>query len=317
MPRESSCLREREIEAFFFDETPRCDKSLTTTIKKWLIKSAFTYPNLNTEALDINLQQLIFIWLEKLERSRDFRNVSAGIAFARRVLSIIEFANLDEEYQKILKVVLEGVTASCQDGGVLSLNTLELEKKIRQSKSLTQIDLIELLKGAFAATLLEEKAVDIIVSRDLSRVMSDAVEILLALQISLKGRLNLPFDCFEMDYFKAAQLSDEDIDHIELHIRSKIEDHQQFCDFLIEQVSWREYLQQYFEKEYFQLQQYMFDKLEKVEKEKETLLSDQYVLQSTLLKKEYSEKQESFFKKKTLILLKSAKRVKSLKRKRN
>jgi hypothetical protein len=276
------------------------------------------FENLEVSTFDENLIENIVEWMSKIERGGEFRSPLTRPKVIARVFSILEFANLDEEYRHICSIVIENATGRCQDGGALGINTLELEKKIRQSQLLSISDTVKLFKGAFAASILEEKAIKIVYNTALSsgsRSAMDPIEIFLALQVALKEPLNLPFECNGMDFFRMSNLSDEDLREIELSVRQIIDDPEQLSQFLVNQYSWKVRLETINAEEIAKIQEDSYAKLQVLEDSKDSLTSQAYTEQSNGVKAAYEAAIKSWLKAKTDEILSEIERKNLRKRK--
>lgn len=246
------------------------------------------------------------IWLKYLMKSADYRNDVTRPLLIKRVLSILEYAVLDLEFQEICENLLYLATDNCEDGGILKVNTLELEKKIRQSGNLSIEELLKLLKGAFAVTLLEEfasKFIPTLPTVHLKDLTVDPVVIHLALQIKLKFKLDLPFDCVEMNYFDASRLTQKDIDEAEFYARQSIENHEKLGAYLVTQSNWQEKLKKIFHSEISDLQAPLVLEMERLYCIKENLNSFDYNERSKKLGLLYDTSVLQWLRKKTLELL--------------
>lgn len=293
-------------------------QELNKLIYKWKGHCCERFENLDISSFDRDFIVDLIDWMRKIAKSNDFKHSVTRRKLSARVLSIIEFANLDTEYRQLCITVIKNSTGYCQDGGALGINTLELEKKIRQSDELVLSDLVKLLRGSFAASLLEEAALKIVydaTSSNSDRAKMDPIEIFLALQIKYRDVFDLPFECENMDFFYMANLSPEQLNAIETNVRNSLDDQEQVAQYLLNQYSWKVRLETVWSQEVKQIQDDLFTKLDSLESSKDTLTSAEYGEKCKFLKDEYEDLLKVWLKSKTDSILEESNKKESKKRK--
>jgi hypothetical protein len=277
-------------------------RKLKKLLDKWQECLDDSFENLEISSFDNSMAELLCDWMNKISKGRDFNNPFSQKKIARLVISIIEFATMDEEFCQLCQTVIENSTGRCQDGGMLGLNILSLEKRVRQSGAITLESLLKLLKSVYAASLLEEAAIKIVFDNSLSSKQQssmDPVEVFLALQMVFKDTFELPFESESMDFFDMALLNDDKIKEIKKAVRKNLNNQESLAQFLLEQYSWKLRLETVYANEISSIQETLFQKLDALDEKKEQLPNVLFIEQSMLLKEEYNDVMKVWLKSKT------------------
>ncbi len=177
------------------------------------------------------------IWLSRMSLMKDYKATAEGRKLlVDKILTYIEHAGIDLEFQKEFAGIVIGAGESCGDRVSLSVLKLGIAYKLTTINKKNLKELADFLKrGVWALKLLETCAENKIPSLQLF----DEVEVYLAYPISLKDRLQLPIDVDEMRYFRCSGLNPEDLDSAAVFVESHLKDEEASIDFLIHNSTWK------------------------------------------------------------------------------
>jgi hypothetical protein len=188
----------------------------------------------------------LIAWLNKLVTAIDYRSETTRPLTAERVLSVIQMAEQDQVYRQIFSNALAEASDRCSDKATYHLTRLEIQKAITSAQAQSPNQMLEVLKGAFAAGLLEDCARELMATTHRNE---DEVEVFLGLQLKLKGEFNLPIGIRNMDYLFYAHLADDHIVQVKNKVHRQLQDKTRFAAFLILQEAWIQKLTDGFEEE--------------------------------------------------------------------
>jgi Leucine-rich repeat (LRR) protein len=185
----------------------------------------------------------VSLWLDKLKGSSDFTNQNTRSLTAERVLAILKLAEKNEEYRSALDAILTEALSSCIDRATLPLCPLEIQKAIIEAKAGSLGQMFTVLKGAFAADLIDAYALEYVKNHPNRAVKKEALEVHLAFQLKLKEEFNLPIGIASMNYGFCARLEDANIAQAKAHIHLALQNQEKFIEFLTQQRAWCEKLE--------------------------------------------------------------------------
>jgi hypothetical protein len=188
----------------------------------------------------------LIAWLDKLIRAADYNNETTRPLTAERVLSVVQMAEQDQVYRQVFSNTLAEASDRCTDKATYHLTRLEIQRAITSAQAQSAHQMLEVLKGAFAAGLLEDCARELMATTHRGR---DEVEVFLALQLKLKEEFNLPIGIRNMDYLYYAHLTEAHITKVKEKVKQQLQDKTRFAAFLILQEAWIQKLTDQFEEE--------------------------------------------------------------------
>ena len=190
----------------------------------------------------------ISVWLGKLESSNDFRTMNTRAVTAERVLLVLKLAEENPKYRKFFYIVLHGASESCTDRATLPLCALEIQKAVIEAQAGSVDQMLKVLKGAFAAELLDGCAGEFMNMYGRSRG-SDEIEVYLGFQVKLKAEFNLPIGVRNMGYFTYSKLQESDFAAARIKVHQGLQNQEKFIDFLVRQKTWVKKLEKDFASE--------------------------------------------------------------------
>jgi hypothetical protein len=200
---------------------------------------------------DQGLWNNLLPWLDLLVLSADFKNPRTCSMTAERVLSIVQMAEKNQAFRHIFSNSLAEAAEDCSDKATFHLTSLEIQKAMIDSQAKSLDQMLKVLKGAFAAGLLEEWARGFVKRRESAdrSEFSEEVEAYLALQVKLKERLQLPIGVTEMNHSLCSRLRNSDLAQAEEKVQQGLRDGEKFAAFLVDQKVWKERLTKDFDSE--------------------------------------------------------------------
>lgn len=178
-------------------------------------------------------------WLSRLSRVSDYSRANANTrrAFITNIITYLEEANRNPEFQNIFNQIIYDASATCGDRVALSVLHLDIAYQLENIDLSNMRELSQfLLRGCLAMELLEECARQKVQSM-LSEV--DELEVYLGYPIALKQELNLPISQETMLYFRCSLLTREDLAIANDFVMSHLNDHDACLTFLIRHDTWK------------------------------------------------------------------------------
>ncbi|HKZ40993.1 MAG TPA: NEL-type E3 ubiquitin ligase domain-containing protein, partial [Candidatus Hodarchaeales archaeon] len=194
-------------------------------------------------------------WFGKMYSTMDYKNATVRPILARRTLSILSYALENTGYKDALIGAIIDGNRSCVDRIALSINQLEVYRKLSQTENMSDEKLFQLLKGCFIFEELERIAKEKM--RHLQYV--DEIEVLLAYQVEIQklikepqklpeelrsfaATLQLPLDETTMHFFGAAGVTYEDLKEALSQVKTLCEGGF-LMDYLLRQTIWTKRLE--------------------------------------------------------------------------
>lgn len=178
-------------------------------------------------------------WLSRLSRVSDYSRADANTrrAFITNIITYLEEANRNQEFQNIFKQIIQDASATCGDRVALSVLHLDIAYQLENIDPSNMRDLSQfLLRGCLAMELLEECA-----RQKVQSVPSevDELEVYLGYPIALKQELNLPISQETMLYFRCSLLTREDLATAKDFVMSHLNDRDACLTFLVTHDTWK------------------------------------------------------------------------------
>jgi Leucine-rich repeat (LRR) protein len=233
----------------------RTSNTATTTISFESFKQVVASEQKDLKNLQIPILQQsecwpnVSLWLDKLKGSNDFTNLNTCSLTVERVLSILKLAEENEGYRNALSAILTQALQTCVDRATLCLNPLEIQKAIIEAKAGSLEQMLQVLKGAFAAEILELYALLFVKHHPDPAVRREALEVHLAFQLKLKKEFTLPIGVTNMNYEFCARLTKADIEKAKAHVHQALQNQEKFIEFVTQQDAWAEKLSSDFAEE--------------------------------------------------------------------
>ena len=249
----------------------------------------------------------LITWLDKLTGavgvgSADYKNPATRPLTAERVLSVIQMAEQNPAYRQLFSNTLAEASDRCTDKATYHLTILEIQMAINSAQAQSAHQMLGVLKGAFAAGLLEDCARELMATTHRG---ADEVEVFLGLQLKLKNEFNLPIGIQNMNYLSCAYLTASDFTKVKEKVQRQLQDKPRFAAFLILQEAWIQKLTNEFEEELGAFTAPAKDQLWELEeaKDEQRVNDQQYLDGVTRIQQEIKAEEQKYFKGKTEELL--------------
>lgn len=177
-------------------------------------------------------------WLSRLSRVSDYSksNETTKKAFITHIITYLEEADRNPEFQTIFNNIIQDASATCGDRIALSVLHIDIAYQLANIDSSNMRKLAKfLLRGCLAIDLLEECARQKIESQQ-GKV--DQIEIFLAYPIFLKKELQLPINQETMLYFHSSSVTSNNLDAARDFVLSSLENQDTCLTFLIQHDAW-------------------------------------------------------------------------------
>lgn len=179
----------------------------------------------------------VILWLNKLTETSDVRRSRAVENFiVTNVVSYLQEANQDPEFEQIFIANINEGAGSCGDRVSLSILRLDLAYQLHKADLSNLQNLVHLLlNGIWTLELLQECAMEKIRSL---RNRPDEIEVMLGYAIRLKTNLSIPITIETMLFPSLSSLTFSDLQRAKNVVLSCRNNLDRANDFLFEQPQW-------------------------------------------------------------------------------
>ena len=200
-----------------------------------LLPEGSAKPNLQVEPDQV---RTVCTYLARLTNTAEYKNESTRQLLAQRVVNLFQVLSQDEGLKDVVLNVIEGGLESCDDRVINSFDEVDLAVKIYQADQRgDEVELRELAKGILMLEHVRAKANEHIATL----TWVDEIEVMLAYQIGLQEKLNLPIETQNMIFRRCAHVSDEKLEAVGDEIVKEVTD-EKVEAFLKDWDPWKKHL---------------------------------------------------------------------------
>ena len=200
-----------------------------------LLPAGSEKPNLQFEPDQV---RTVCTYLARLTNTAEYKNQSTRLLLAQRVVNLFQALSEDEGLKDVVLNVIEGGLETCDDRVINSFDEVDLAVKIYQADQRgDEAELRELAKGILMLEHVRAKANEHIATL----TWVDEIEVMLAYQIGLQEKLNLPISTKNMIFRRCAQVSDEKLETVGDEIVKEVTD-EKVEAFLKDWDPWKKHL---------------------------------------------------------------------------
>ncbi len=257
------------------------------------------------ERIQISPKETILIWLGKLQGCKEFSDDTMRPLLCVRVLSILLFATINDEYLESFYSILKDAASSCVDNAALGINELELQKKIMECSDSSYKGTIKVLKDTFKVRLLDEIGDEFVKECLRNGKKVDDISVRLGLQVCLKEKLNLPVGCQGLNFYGLSNLTDQDVLKAKDTVNAALNNIDNLVNFFMMQEIWKERIEREFSQERDAALEPFQDKMNKLFSKAEGMKHEDYMEKVNTLSAQQKNASEEWLKSKTTELLKS------------